>query len=139
MKYHPTYEFTLNVPAEKAWALLEDFDNYASWNSMITFKEKLVVGKTAIMNVSLSGKKIKTPIKVLAVEKNKELRWKGGPKGLITGEHYFLIEAIDENSCKMIQGEKFSGLLVPFIWPFLKRTLNTLYQQTNADIKKALS
>jgi hypothetical protein len=139
MKYHPVYEFTLNVPAEKAWALLEDFDNYSSWNSAITFKEKLVVGKTVIMKVSLAGRKIKTPIKVLALKKNQELRWQGGIKGLITGEHYFLIEKINEKSCKMIQGEKFSGVLMPIMWPLLKNNLNTLYEQTNEDIKKALA
>lgn len=139
MNYHPTYEFTLNVSAQKAWALLENFEHYPEWNSAISFKEKLHVGKKVMMNVSLAGKKIKTPIKVLAIKKNEELRWKGGPQGLITGEHYFLIEAINDNSCKMIQGEKFSGLLVPIMWPFLKKTLNTLYEQTNADIKNALA
>lgn len=138
MKYHPQYEFTINAPIEKAWALLENFDNYKNWNSMITFKKKPQVGKTILMRVSLNGKKITTPVTFLKIEKNKKLAWKGGPKGLITGEHYFLLEAIDERSCKMIQGEKFSGLLVPIMWPFLKNTLNTLYEKTNEDIQKAL-
>jgi len=139
MRYHPSYEFMLNVSAEQAWNLLEDFENYSEWNSMITFNKKLVAGKSALMNVSIMGRKILTPINVLTIEDNKELRWQGGPKGLFTGEHYFLIEAIDDNSCKMIQGEIFKGLLAPIMLPFLKKTLNTLYEQTNLDIQKALS
>ena len=138
MAYHPILEIELSAPIEKVWALLEDFENYHTWNSLLCFDEPLVVGKTSPMLVEILGRKIKTPVKALKIEKDKELRWVGGPKGLIQGEHYFLLEAIDENRCKLIQGEKFSGLVMPFLWPVLRKTLSKLYKQTNEDIKTAV-
>lgn len=139
MKYHPQSEIIINAPLDKVWALMEDFDNYSKWNTMVTFRGTPQVGDSIPMMVSLGGRVTKTPVKFLAIEKNKELRWVGGPKGLITGEHYFQFSEIDTHTTKMIQGEKFSGLMVPLLWPFLKGILNELYEKTNVDIQKVFS
>jgi hypothetical protein len=137
MKYHPTYEVIIHAPIADVWSLLENFENYASWNSMITFKGQPKVGSKTPMKVSIMGRNIVTPVKFLKIQKEKALVWKGGPTGFITGEHYFKLEAIDEKTTRMIQGEKFKGILVPVLWPVLKGTLNTLYEQTNKDIINA--
>ena len=124
MKYHPRSEIIINASIEDVWSLLENFENYGEWNSMITFKGEPKVGKKTPMKVSIMGKVIIAPVKFLKIQKEKELSWKGGPMGLITGEHYFKLEAVNDKTTKMIQGEKFKGLLVPFMWPFLKGTLS---------------
>jgi hypothetical protein len=138
MAFHPIYEIEIKASVEKVWDLLAGFDEYPSWNSMISFEEAPAVGKRVPMRVEIMGRKIVTPVTFLRIDINKELAWVGGPKGLFTGEHYFKLEATGDNECRLIQGEKFRGLMLPLMWPFLKKTLNTLYTQSNEDIVKAV-
>lgn len=129
----------LDAPVEKVWQVLVNFSDYSSWNSMISFKGEPAVGRKVPMRVEILGKRIVTPVNFLRMQTNKELAWMGGPKGLFTGEHYFILEEQAEGKCKLRQGEKFKGLLLPLMWPFLESTLNKLYVQTNEDIQKYLS
>ena len=130
------YEITVDAPLEKVWNLLVDFDNYPDWNSMIAFKGNPAVGKKVPMRVSIHGRVITTPVKFLKMDENKKLAWIGGPAPLFTGEHYFILEKIDEKNCKLIQGEKFKGLLVPLMFPVLERPLRKLYEDTNEDVRR---
>jgi hypothetical protein len=61
---------------------------------------------------------------ILTLEANKEFRWKGklGINGIFDGEHYFILESVDKDITKFIHGEKFSGLLVPFVRKMLDKT-----------------
>ena len=54
---------------------------------------------------------------VLRAEPNRELRWIGHllMPGLFDGEHYFLIEGHDGNETRFVQGERFTGVLVPLM------------------------
>ena len=137
MKYHPKSEIIINAAISDVWNLLSDFENYPNWNSMLAFKGVPKVDRKIPMKVSIMGRTNLVPVKFLKIQTESELSWKGGPPGLITGEHYFKLEVVDEKTTKMVQGEIFKGLLVPLLWPFLKGTLNTLYEQTNIDILKA--
>jgi hypothetical protein len=49
-----------------------------------------------------------------------ELVWLGrlGIPGLFDGKHRFFLEEVDENTTRLIQSERFSGILAPFV--FLK-------------------
>lgn len=51
---------------------------------------------------------------VLAVRPERELRWLGHlfVTGLFDGEHYFLLQPLDADRARFVQGENFSGLLV---------------------------
>ena len=52
---------------------------------------------------------------VLSVETHRELRWLGRLllPGLFDGLHSFVIDPIQENRVSFVQGERFTGLLVP--------------------------
>jgi hypothetical protein len=54
---------------------------------------------------------------VLKVNPNEEFRWKSKMWAgfLFTGEHYFILEPIGQETTKLIQGEKFTGILVSFL------------------------
>ena len=54
--------------------------------------------------------------KILRAEPNQEFRWLGHllMPGIFDGEHFFIIEHIEENRVRFIQGERFTGFLVPF-------------------------
>ena len=68
MKYHPVYEIIINASLEDVWKLLENFDSYPSWNTMISFKGDPEVGKKIPMMVSIMGRTIRTPVKFLKIE-----------------------------------------------------------------------
>jgi hypothetical protein len=53
---------------------------------------------------------------VLTVTPNRELRWLGHflLPGIFDGEHYFQITPLAPGRVKFTQGERFSGILVPF-------------------------
>lgn len=52
---------------------------------------------------------------VLVAAANREFRWLGRfiLPGILDGEHYFQIIPITPNRVRFLQGEKFSGVLVP--------------------------
>ncbi len=119
-------EITIQAPAQRVWELLTDFPSYPEWNPFV----RRAIGKPEV------GEKLEVLIQppdgrgmtfrpiVLKAEPNQELRWLGRLiiPGLFDGEHFFMIEPLDENSVRFIQGENFSGLLVPLFSGMLKST-----------------
>ncbi len=137
MKFHLSFEITIDAPVERVWEVLVDFDAYPEWNSAISFKNTPALGKTVPMRVGLEGRKVTTKVTFLRMEKNKELAWVGGIKKMIRGEHYFELEDLGNGTTRLVQGEKFKGLLVPAMWPFLKGILSDFYQENNQEIAAA--
>ena len=66
-------------------------------------------------------------IQKLPVEKRKKYT-------IVDGEHYFILEYLDKHTTKIIQGEKFSGLLVPLVGKMLDNTEKG-FQLMNESIK----
>ena len=73
---------------------------------------------------------------VLKAESERELRWSGGLPGLLRAEHYFVIERIGPAKLRFRHGEIFSGLLVPIVWPILRRSGREVYEAMNAALKR---
>ena len=70
-------------------------------------------------------------------EEAQELRWRGGPSGLITGSHYFIMESRDGGQQTHFRhGETFSGIIAPLVWALLKAQLGPSYSGFNADLKQ---
>lgn len=61
---------------------------------------------------------------ILNFETNKEFRWKGklGISGIFDGEHFFILEKLNDNQTKFIHGENFSGILVALMGGALDKT-----------------
>jgi hypothetical protein len=113
-------EILINTDITKVWDVLMNFDN------------RLTV---SINPPGGNGMTFKPTI--LTLEANKEFRWKGklGINGIFDGEHYFILESVDKDITKFIHGEKFSGLLVPFVRKMLDKTQKG-FQLMNESIKK---
>jgi len=107
----------INAPAERVWSLLTDFPEYHRWNPFITSVQgRPDVGKKLEVSIQPVGAKgMRFRPTVLAVEKHRELRWKGKLllPGLMDGEHYFKLEPKPDGGVLFQQGELFSGILVP--------------------------
>ena len=131
-------EILINTDITKVWDVLMDFDSYPKWNPFITSisgEPKLGSRLTVSINPP-GGKGMTFKPNILTLESNKEFRWKGklGISGIFDGEHYFILEYLDKDITKFIQGEKFSGLLVPLVGKMLDKT-QTGFQLMNESIK----
>jgi hypothetical protein len=131
-------EILINTDITKVWDVLMNFDSYPKWNPFITS----IIGEQKLGNrltVSINppgGKGMTFKPNILTLESNKEFRWKGklGINGIFDGEHYFILEFLENDKTKFIHGEKFSGLLVSLLGKMLDKTQKG-FQLMNESIK----
>ena len=132
-------EILINTDITKVWDVLMNFNNYPKWNPFITsISGEPKLGRRLTVSIKPPGGNGMTfKPNILTLEANKEFRWKGklGINGIFDGEHYFILESVDKDITKFIHGEKFSGLLVPFVSKMLDKT-HKGFQLMNESIKK---
>ncbi len=136
-----TTEIVINASPERVWQVLTDFHAFPSWNSFIpSIKGQALKGaRLRIFIKPPLGKGMRIKPLVVEAEVNKELRWKGSMWGmgfLFSGEHFFIIEAIDDKIVKFIHGERFTGLLLPLFWNLMNERTKMGFIQFNKDLKK---
>lgn len=116
----------INAAPDQIWAVLIDFESYPAWNPFIRFiSGKQVVGEMLEVQIQPPrGKGMTFRPELLKLEKEKEFRWKGKLlfKGVFDGEHYFILEKINESETRFIHGEIFSGFLVGLLGGMLSKT-----------------
>ncbi|MBE0691059.1 MAG: SRPBCC domain-containing protein [Anaerolineae bacterium] len=131
-------QIEIAAPVERVWSLLIDFASHSRWNPFIRYIEgTLEVGqplKVFIQPPGSNGMRFRPT--VLAVEPNRELRWKGKLilPGLFDGEHSFRLESKPGGTLLFRQGEKFSGILVPLF----RRSLDGATKQGFVAMNEAL-
>lgn len=128
-------QIEINANAETIWNALVDFKNYYKWNPFIP----------KIEGIPAPGQKLKVKIQkmnftptVQLVKPHQKLTWLGklGIQGLFDGYHYFEISPIDEHRCIFIQGEHFTGILVPFLKKKLKKETLPGFILMNCSLKE---
>ena len=136
--HHLETQIEISAPAERVWSLLIDFPSYPRWNPFIrSIEGTLEVGqslKVFIQPPGASGMRFRPT--VLAVQPNRELRWKGKLllPGLFDGEHYFKLETKPGGGLTFHQGEIFSGILVLL----LRRSLDGVTKKGFVAMNEAL-
>jgi hypothetical protein len=116
MKKQLYTEIEISASPKIIWDILTNFADFPNWNPFVRkIKGELKIGEKLEVFIQPKGGKGMTfkPV-LLAVEKERELRWRGKflISGLFDGEHFFKIEPLGENRVKFIHGENFQGLLV---------------------------
>ncbi len=132
-------EIEIAASPEKVWGILSDFDSFGSWNPFISKVDgKLGEDEKIKIDVELKGSRtLKLNAIISKVVPNKELVWGGGlPFGLFTGEHFYRIEKLGEDTVRFIHGENFTGLLVRFIWGAKGKQIGAAYVALNEALKK---
>ncbi len=113
-------EIEIDAPARRVWDVLTDFESLPEWNPfMQRASGELTPGATLEIHLKLpDGMGMTFKPRVLVAEPGRELRWVGSTlfPGIFDGEHIFEIEPVDGGSCRLVQREQFSGVLV---WPML--------------------
>ena len=128
----------INVPADKVWAVLSERALYQEWNPFITqLSGELKEGNLLDVTVVLPDRPdTKFKSKVMKLESGKEFLTKGAiKKGLLTSEHSFLIETIEDSKCVFSQKVRFTGLMTLFAGKVIKDSQVAL-NKMNEALKK---
>jgi hypothetical protein len=130
-------ETTIDAPPSEVWKHLADFDRHDEWSHHFKLRGKSVVGEQGRVEFTLFGREAGAPVVIEKVDEASELRWRGGPSGLITGSHYFIMEPLDGGMRTHFRhGEDFSGVIALLVWALLKAQLGPSYSGFNADLKQ---
>lgn len=129
----------IHASPRAVWSVLTDFARHPEWNPFVRSIEGVPsAGATLSVHVSPPGGKGMTfkPV-VLKAKPGQELRWLGRVllPGLFDGEHYFRIEPVASGIVRFVQGERFSGLLVPLFKSGLERGTRAGFEAMNAALK----
>ena len=133
-----TTDIVINATADSVWDALTDFESVPAWNPFI----KQISGDIEMgsrIEVRLQppeGRGMTFRPTVLNAEPNRELRWIGRIliPGIFDGEHYFRIEPQADGGVRFIQGEKFTGVLVPFFGGIIKNAVRG-FKEMNSALK----
>lgn len=132
-------EIEINATAERVWAVLTDFRRHAEWNPFVRRIEgELREGGRLVVSVQPQGGRGMTfrPT-VLKAAPNRELRWLGRllMPGVFDGEHYFQIEEAEGGKCRLVHGERFSGVLVKMMRGSLEGGTRAGFEAMNRALK----
>jgi hypothetical protein len=88
------------------------------------------------VTMSAGGRSATLTVKVLAADPFREIRWRGylWVPGLFDGEHSFEIREDVGGITLLVQREKFTGLLLPFLSGTLRVT-RLEFEATNTEIR----
>ncbi len=129
----------IDAPADRVWKTLMDFRNYPSWNPFIQYVRGEAKPGDRIHTILALPDREPMVIhpEVLKVEPQQEFRWKGKLwfRGLFDGEHYFQVRPLGQDRALFIQGEIFSGILVPFLKKLLDGATRAGFQSMNEALK----
>jgi len=132
-------EIEIQASAERVWAILVDLPGYVQWNPLIREASGAVVNDgTLELFISTPGlAPRKVGVKLLKVDAPRELRWLGrlGMPGLLDGDHSFIVRPLASGRVSVVQQESFSGLVVPFVTPWLIPKMTQGFEAMNAALK----
>jgi len=113
-------EIEFDGTPDEAWEVLTDLPAHAEWDPFITsFAGELRAGaKLKVRLQPEGGRGMTLRPTVLVAEPGRELRWIGHlfVPGIFDGEHRFVIEPAGPGRVRLIQSERFGGVLVPLLW-----------------------
>ena len=129
----------IQTTPDVVWKHLMGFNSYPDWNPFIKhINGSPTVGtKLEITVQPVGGQAMSFEPRILTSEKAVEFRWLGHFlfSGLFDGEHYFLLNATSDGHTKLIHGERFSGLLIPFFRNLLETQTKPGFEEMNQALK----
>jgi hypothetical protein len=136
-------DIEIGATPERIWASLTDFAAFPEWNPFVrSIEGKARRGERLTVTIQPPGEGAMTfRPKVLKADPGRELRWLGHlvMPGLFDGEHYFELTETSPGRCRVVQGERFSGLLVPLLRKKLDGPTREGFIAMNRALKKRLT
>jgi hypothetical protein len=133
---------TLQVSAETAFDRLADHPSWKEWMPG-SFRP---VGRSSgrlhpgsKFRVRLFGAPLPVSIRVVVVDRARELTWGGGVPGILRGKHRFLFEPRGESSVEIRSEETWSGAMSPLLRRVLLPLAERIGREQLAGLERALS
>jgi hypothetical protein len=130
----------IDAAAGDVWQLLIDFAAYPTWNPFIVRAEgRPEVGSRLRLRMQpVGGAAVTVQPTVVEVSDGHRLRWRGrlGVRGLFDADHLFVVETLGAARSRLVQQERFSGLLVPLFRRSLDRGTLPAFQTMNTALKE---
>jgi hypothetical protein len=130
----------IDASAEQVWAVISDFAAYPQWNPFVRrihgWPER---GQKLHVEIAPPGGKVMCfRPRVLEAVRPERLSWLGRVvlPGLFDGEHHFFIEQRAEGGIRFHHGERFRGLLVPFLKKSLQNETHAGFEAMNQALKQ---
>ena len=123
---------------EEVWAVLSDFSAYGEWNpGFARIDGRAEAGTRLRIAFALNGGRTMTMRpRVLVAEPGRELRWLGRPllPWVFDGEHRFELHEDEPGRVRLVQSERFRGLLVPFLRRMIEVDTLATFERVNAAL-----
>jgi hypothetical protein len=136
---HIETDIEIEAASARIWAILMDFAAMPGWNPFIkAIAGDPTPGSRLTVVVAPPGKvAMRFKPTVITVRPERELRWLGQliVPGIFDGEHYFHLEPIGDSRTHFVQGELFSGCLLPFLGGAVSAT-EAGFQAMNVALKQ---
>jgi hypothetical protein len=117
---------TVNAPVADVWETLTDLAGYELWNPFITAAAGTVsIGERLALRIQPPGGRSMTFTPwVTAVEPRRYVEWLGrlALPGIFDGRHSLGLTPLVGGRTLVQQSETFTGVMVPFAGPLLRRT-----------------
>ena len=119
---------------DEVWAVLSDFGSYGEWNpGMEDVQGRAEAGSRLTIRFLNGSRTMTIKPTVLVAEPGRELRWLGRLllPWVFDGEHRFEIHETTPGSVTFVQGERFKGVLVPFLRKMIEVDTVTTFGKVN--------
>ncbi|WP_434597752.1 SRPBCC family protein [Streptomyces sp. A5-4] len=127
----------ISADPERVWSVLSDFGSFHEWNPfLVSAAGRAEAGAGLVLRFRLaSGREMTFRPTVLVSEPGRLLRWRGrfGVPGIFDGVHSFELAAVPGGT-RVVQSERFSGVLVPFTGPVITQSQEG-FAELNAALK----
>lgn len=132
-------EIIIHATPAHIWPILTDFKSYPDWNPFVKAVEGEVKrgNRIKVLLQPPNGKSMTFRPKVLAFEKDQELRWLGNLlfRGIFDGEHVFRLTPNPDGTTTFTHSETFGGILVPLMKKQLDNGITAGFRAMNASLK----
>ena len=130
---------TINAPVNRVWDVLADLNGYRSWNPFLTFVAGSLAPQQEIaVTAKLGAHSITYHPRIVAVQPNRRLAWQTTllSSSILSGEHEFELDALDQSHTRVIQSEHFRGILVGLLWNRFSPQLVQGFNAMNQALKR---
>ncbi len=120
MAFSASATVEIDAPAERVWEVLVDVERWSEWSSWLAWEGGAFVEgeRIALRLTPPNGDGWSFRPTVLAVRPASHLAWVGrtaGLPGLFDGEHHFRLASLPAGRTRLINEERYSGLLSPLV------------------------
>lgn len=137
-------EVEIDTAREKLWVVLSDFEGYQRWNPLMIEIQNppkaLRAGERLDWKSRIKDRVRNYNARIDLVAPNRELAWTGPISGMqkifFWGEHRFVIEELATGRVRLVNKERFGGLLTLPLARYSRQDVRAAYVEANEALRK---